>query len=54
MGQVDKLKLRKLNPPITTVQEYQEYRLRGGTIGAAPGSAAAGASSNDPLGLRTP
>jgi hypothetical protein len=54
MGQVDKLKLRKLNPPITTVQEYQEYRLRGGTIGAAPGSASAGASSNDPLGLRTP
>jgi hypothetical protein len=43
MGQVDKLKLRKLNPPITTVQEYQEYRLRGGTIGAAPGSAAGGA-----------
>jgi hypothetical protein len=43
MGQVDKLKLRKLNPPITTVQEYQEYRLRGGTIGAAPGSAADGA-----------
>jgi hypothetical protein len=59
MGQVDKLKLRKLDPPVTTIQEYQEYRLRGGAIGGAPGSAAGGsaapgAASNDPLGLRTP
>lgn len=48
MKQVDRLRLRQQG--INTVEDYVAYRMRGG----AASSPAAGAASNDPLGLRTP
>jgi hypothetical protein len=49
LSEVDKLKLRKQNPPVTNIEEYQEYRLQGGPErpgGAASGPAAGRASSS--------
>jgi hypothetical protein len=49
LSEVDKLKLRKQNPPVTNIEEYQQYRLEGGPErpgGAASGPAAGRASSS--------
>jgi hypothetical protein len=49
LSEVDKLKLRKQNPPVTNIEEYQEYRLQGGPErpgGAASAPAAGRASSS--------
>jgi hypothetical protein len=58
LSAVDKLNLRKLNPPVTNVEEYTEYRLQGGperpsgpTSGPSTGGSAGGATPPLPPGF---